>query len=192
MTLQEKYKDIIAILSEHEGRVNHFYLDSVGLVTIGVGFMVPDEHSSMELTMVRPDGIIPLDIDLALEWQRINSMQLGMPASAYKAATKLIMTDAAIDAELIRRIQAFEANLRNRFPAYDLFPAPAKTALLDMIYNLGPAGLLKGYPMMCSFVDSRLWAEVAAESHREGIGRDRNQHIYNLFIQAITLDKAQS
>jgi hypothetical protein len=57
-------------------------------------------------------------------------------------------------------------------------------ALLDMAYNLGPAGLLKGYPRMLSAVEAGDWAQAAAECVRGGIGAARNAWTKQQFLSA--------
>jgi hypothetical protein len=58
-------------------------------------------------------------------------------------------------------------------------------ALLDMAYNLGPEGLLKGYPKMIRAVETGAWAEAAAESARGGINAARNAWTRQQMMSAV-------
>ena len=58
-------------------------------------------------------------------------------------------------------------------------------ALLDMAYNLGPAGLLEGYPRMIHAVEAGAWAEAAAECARGGINAARNAWTRQQMMSAV-------
>ena len=79
-------------------------------------------------------------------------------------------------------LQGFEATIRGGIRGYDALPDGVKMALLDMAYNLGPAGLLKGYPKMLSAVETGDWAQAAAECARGGIGAARNAWTKQQFL----------
>jgi len=59
---------MIALLSQHEGRIGHVYKDSLGYLTIGVGHLV-DERKGGKL----PEHIIDalLDYDMAEHWTEL-------------------------------------------------------------------------------------------------------------------------
>lgn len=55
MSLKDSVKDaLIEQLEKLEGCVNHFYLDSVGKVTIGIGHQVVSEDAAAELPLYIP------------------------------------------------------------------------------------------------------------------------------------------
>lgn len=70
-------------------------------------------------------------------------MPIGRASAFYKTPTSLQLTQQTIDAKLTSVLAGFEADLRAQFPHYD---DGVKMALLDMIYNLGPAGSSKVFP----------------------------------------------
>jgi hypothetical protein len=53
-----------------------------------------------------------------------------------------------------------------------------------MAYNLGPSGLLRGYPHMLRAVESGNWPQAAAECVRNGIGDARNAWTKQQFLSA--------
>ena len=178
-------QDAVDYFREHEGVVSYMYLDVVGLVTVGVGFMIPDPGSAAQLNLVQRGTTTPATAaQKQQEWQTVHSQIKARPASFYKQFTTLDMTDAEINAGLAVRIQNFVVNLRQRFPQFDSFPAPAQLGLLDMIYSLGPRGLFTGYPKFCKAVDKQDWNTCAKEGVRRNVSASRNQDLAQLFLDA--------
>ena len=82
-------------------------------------------------------------------------------------------------------MEGFEGELRSKLSGYDAFPAPVKLALLDMAYNLGPVGLLHGYPTLIAAVEAGNWAKAAANCFRHGPGAVRNQWTQDMYLQNV-------
>ena len=53
-----------------------------------------------------------------------------------------------------------------------------------MIYNLGPSGLRREYPLMRQAIENEDWEEASRQSHRQDIGDERNNFVFNQFMQA--------
>ena len=176
----------VAYLRRHEGVVNHMYLDVVGLVTIGVGFMLPDAAAAKALNLVRRDSGDPASTDeKAADWEAVHSRPKAQLAADYRAFTRLYLPDAAIDGELTARVGGFARNLQNRFPQFQLYPAPAQTGLIDMVYSLGPAGLFRGFPKFCAAADREDWDACAQEATRGNVSPARNEDLRGLFLAAV-------
>jgi hypothetical protein len=58
-------------------------------------------------------------------------------------------------------------------------------ALLDMIYNLGPAGLFKGFPHLIAAIQTGAWAQAAEHCLRRGPGPTRNNWTRQQFLSAV-------
>jgi GH24 family phage-related lysozyme (muramidase) len=178
-------EEAVAYLRRHEGVVNHMYLDVVGLVTIGVGFLLPDAAAAQALNLVRRDGGNPASVDeKAADWEAVHSRPKAELAANYRAFTRLDLPDTAIDAELADLITGFVRNLESRFPQFQNYPAPAQTGLIDMVYSLGPAGLFRGFPKFCAAVDQQDWAACAQEGIRGNVSQSRNEELQGLFVEA--------
>jgi GH24 family phage-related lysozyme (muramidase) len=140
-------------LKEFEGCVAWMYRDTVGKVTVGVGLMLPDTKAAQTLPFfLGARAATPEEI--AAEYARVDGMTLGRASSFYKTPTSLELTQQTIDSKLSSILQGFEADLRTEFPHYETLPDGVKMALLDMIYNLGPAGLFKGFPHLVAAVQT--------------------------------------
>src|SRR6267378_4321833 len=95
-----------------------------------------------------------------------------MPSSACKTKRRSVLS-------------GFEADLRGQFPHYDAFPDGVKMALLDMIYNLGPAGLFKGFPHLVAAIQTGAWSQAAEHCMRRGPSAARNDWTRGQFLSAV-------
>src|SRR6202035_5795695 len=97
----------------------------------------------------------------------------------------LLLTQQTIDAKLTSVLEGFEADLKGHFSHYDALPDGVKMALLDMIYNLGPAGLFKGFPHLVAAIQTGAWAQAAEHCIRRGPGTARNDWTRQQFLSAV-------
>jgi GH24 family phage-related lysozyme (muramidase) len=160
------------------------YRDTVGKVTVGVGLMLPDIKAAQALPFLAgPNPATPEQI--AAEFVRVDASPLGHASAFYKTPNSLQLTQQTIDSKLLSILQGFEADLRTEFPHYDTIPDPVKLALLDMIYNLGPAGLFQGFPHLVAAVQTGAWAQAAEHCMRRGPSAARNNWTRNQFLSAV-------
>jgi len=160
------------------------YRDTVGKVTVGVGLMLPDAKAAEALPfVVGARAATPQEI--AAEFARVDAMAVGRASTFYKTPTSLILTQQTIDAKLSSVLAGFEADLRGQFPHYDGLPDGIKMALLDMIYNLGPAGLFKGFPHLVAAIQTGAWQQAAEHCIRRGPSAARNAWTREQFLSAV-------
>ena len=160
------------------------YRDTVGKVTVGVGLMLPNAPAAQALPFVLSSCPATPE-EIAAEYTRVDAMPMGRASAFYKTPTSLELTQQTIDAKLTSVLKGFEADLRTEFPHYDTIPDPVKLALLDMIYNLGPAGLFKGFPHLVTAVQTGAWAQAAEHCMRRGPSAARNNWTRNQFLSAV-------
>lgn len=175
----------LAQLEIFEGCVPWMYLDTVGKVTVGVGFMLPDSDAAVELPFLVA-GVAATEDQIADDFERVTGMTAGQVAGFYRQPSSPQLPQSAIDAKLLQTLQGFEGQLRAALPNYDGFPPTVKMALLDMAYNLGPVGLLKGYPHMLAAVSQGQWATAAANCSRVGPSPARNAWTRQQFLDALS------
>src|ERR1700754_2360513 len=159
------------------------YRDTVGKVTVGVGLMLPNAAAAQALPFVCGDRAATSK-EIAVEYARIEAMQPGHAAAYYKGPASPQLPEQTIDTKLTTVLHGFEADLRAQFPHYESLPDGVKMALLDMIYNLGPAGLLKGFPHLVAAVQSNAWEQAAEHCVRRGPGAARNEWTRAQFLSA--------
>jgi GH24 family phage-related lysozyme (muramidase) len=178
-------EDAVAYLRKYEGVVNFMYLDVVGLVTTGVGFLLADAAAAGPLAFIRRDtGAPATDDEKRADWEAVHARPKAELAANYRPFTILDLPDAAIDLELTRRIDGFVRNLQSRFPQFAEFPDTAQIGILDMVYSLGPGGLFRGFPRFCSAVDRQDWPACAREGVRGNVSPARNDELQQLFLEA--------
>ena len=174
----------LAKLKEFEGCVPWMYRDMVGKVTVGVGLMLPDAKAAEALPFVVGTRAATRE-EIAAEYTRVNAMAMGRASAFYKTPTSLVLTPQTIDAKLSSVLAGFEADLRGQFPHYDALPDGIKMALLDMIYNLGPAGLFKGFPHLLEAIQTGAWQQAAEHCMRRGPSAARNDWTREQFLSAV-------
>ena len=160
------------------------YRDTVGKVTVGVGLMLPDAKAAAALPFVLGTRAATPE-EIAAEYARVAAMAMGRSSAFYKTPTSLVLTQQTIDAKLTAVLAGFEADLRSQFPHYDALPDGIKMALLDMIYNLGPSGLFKGFPHLVAAIQTRAWQQAAEHCIRRGPSAARNDWTRKQFLSAV-------
>ena len=174
----------LAKLEEFEGSIPWMYLDTVGKVTVGVGLMLPDAAAAAHLPFRFGDRNATEE-EIAAEFARVDALPMGRPALYYRRKDGPELGKLEIDSLLRTVLTGFECELREHLSGYDGYPDGAKMALLDMAYNLGPAGLLKGYPRLLRAVQDGAWAQAAAASFRHGPGAARNEWTRAMLVQGV-------
>ncbi len=177
-------EELKARLRQHEGVVPHLYLDTLGLVTCGVGHMIPNANAMAGVPMVQPGGAEASLVDKVTEWYRVKHLEPARLPAYYAANTTLRMTPEAITDLQDSDVAAFQQALRSLLPGFDQFPEPAQEALLDMAFNLGAKGLVDKFPHLIAAVNARDWQTCAAQCHRAGIQEWRNVATSELFGRA--------
>ena len=182
MSLEEQRRSMI---KEGEGSIPHMYLDTRGFVTVAVGQLLKTVEAAQELDFVNRDTGQPAgEAEIAEDYASVKQQEAGKIASQYRQFTKLDMPGPAMDALLDKRIEGFVEGLRRDFPQYDSYPDPAKLGLMDMVFNLGNAGVVNKFPTFTRAARSQDWATCARECRRVGISDHRNEMTRELFEQA--------
>jgi GH24 family phage-related lysozyme (muramidase) len=174
-------------LKQFEGCVPWMYRDTVGKVTVGVGLMLPNAEAAQALPFITgAHAATPQEI--AADFARVHAMITGRPATFYKIPGSLELTQQTIDAKLSAVLQQFETRLCAQIPHYDALPDTVKMALLDMIYNLGPVGLFKGFPHLITAIEAGAWTQAAANCLRHGPSPERNAWTREQFLSAVVTE----
>lgn len=152
-----------------EGIVRHLYLDSVGKVTCGVGFMLPDEAACARMQWT------PNTQEAIADFRRLGEERgpfEQFAAAHYRPMVRAHLSEAFMRQEFDRRAAQFRKELGTTFVAS--IPAPGQVAILDMAYNLGVAGVAKFHNLHAAIV-AKDWAKAAKECRRGGVDERRNQ-----------------
>lgn len=172
-------------LKRWEGSIPYLYLDSVGLVTVGIGFMLPNVYAASTLPFMNTAGEPASQVEIVLDYNRVKMLPANKLPTYYHSFSSPILPQAEIDRQLAAKVNAFEIVLRRYFPDYDIYPDSVKLGLIDMTYNLGPARFRAQYPKFYAAILSHNWGLAAAQSHRNGPSAERNEWCKNLFMEAV-------
>ena len=135
--------------------------------------MLPDHDAATKLPFLL-EGRAATPAEITAEFARVDALPMGRPALFYRGKARPELTAETMSALLRTVLLGFEGELRQHLPGYDALPDPAKLALLDMAYNLGPTNLFREYTRMLSFIAAGNWKEAAADCSRRGPGPARN------------------
>jgi GH24 family phage-related lysozyme (muramidase) len=186
-------------LDTWEGFYSSMYLDSVGLVTIGYGTMLPDANTAAAISFIHKKGTVATVAEIRAAYNVIHSGSAAQKAALpkqkfgarhYEKVTDLRITQATASQLRDTHIDADYQQLRSIYPKFDDFPDAARIALFDMIYNLGAghgktrhhrATGLRAYVGMNAAIARGEWAKAAQLCHRHGIPPARNAATAALF-----------
>jgi GH24 family phage-related lysozyme (muramidase) len=169
-----------------ETAVPWMYRDTRGLVTAGIGQMLPDAASAQALAFLHPDCSPAPPDAIRADFDRVRALAPAQPCHAYRSPTSLTLAAATMTTLLAAVTTANDAVLHRRLPSYDAFPTPAKLALLDMLYNLGEPKLFADYPLLLAAVRNQHWLIASEQCHRTGPNPERNHWTRDQFLAAVT------
>ena len=142
-----------------EGVISWPYLDSKGLVTVGMGILEDDKTGQVPASMLALPWQIEApglgarratNAEIAAGWQKVKAAQskagIGGGNDFWRNLTDLRLSQEAIQDATVQWLQHAEPILRQSFPNYDRLQADAQLALLGMSYAMGPAFAQSGYP----------------------------------------------
>ena len=170
-----------------EGVIPWPYLDTRGIVTIGIGHAVESRAEWLSL----PFDLDPIqspatsEVYLVLVWSRLHSLSFGpdLAAGWYASKSTLRLTDQAISALFQSDVSKLETYARGIFVYYDDYGCDAQMGIISMLYSVGPGGI-HGFPLCCSAIRTRSWATAAAQCHMQGCSDARNALTRSCFLAA--------
>lgn len=138
---------IRADLDYWEASVLWMYLDSVGLVTVGCGTMLPNSNFASQIPFFHDgNSTVATAAEIIAAWDILHAGSAVQKAAAqadkfsaqhYKSVTDLRITTQTASNLRDVHVRSDYSQLCLIFPTFDDLPDPAKLALFDMIYNLG-------------------------------------------------------
>jgi len=164
-----------------EGDVDHFYLDGVGIVSIGIGCRVFDPKLLPMLR--RSDNAVATEEEIMTDYYAIRALPNGLAISFYHKVCKLYLPAADVVALFEERLQETLLLLVSRITDLQSYPEPAVLAIMDMAYNLGIGGLFSKFPKFVNGFKAKDWHVCSLECRRNGIQWSRNVWTREVFDQ---------
>lgn len=148
-----------------EGKISHLYLDSRGILTVGIGCQV---FNVVDLPLLYKSNSMPATTaDILAERDAVNRLPRNRVASFYDQACKLYLPEQDIRTLFKERLAATIDGLRKADFPIETMPDNAVLVLGDMEFNLGPGGLVSKFPRFCGFMRQGKWSLAATECDRE-------------------------
>jgi hypothetical protein len=167
------------------------YLDVKGLVTVGVGNLLPTEAAAAALPFYQngnPDDAAD-DSTKRQGWRAVHARQDLAPRGhvPFKDVCGLRLSSDAIRALVDSKLSSNEAVLRGAFPQFDDWPADAQIGLLSMAWAMGP-GFASSWPKFAAACRALDFDKAAAECRMKEQGNPgvvpRNDADQKLFSNA--------
>ncbi len=174
MADQDVIQGLMQVLPGFEGDIPYMYLDIAGLVTVGIGHMIPNLSWAQQIPFVARSTAAPASADdIQSDFQAVAVAAKGQPASAYERITSLNLPDGWAVQDASQRLQnEYLPPLKMQYPGYDGYPQPAQEALLDMIYNLARAGWPSLYTLRL-----RCWPDNGRSRRNRVIARASSKRV---------------
>lgn len=185
MLSQQDKKAIYNIMLKYESSVPHMYLDSKGLVTVGIGHLISTVADAQKLTFYTAKNTLASAAEIKSDFDNVKKQHKNFKATYYKRFTKLTMKQIDIDKITNAHIDTFYRELKQIYSGFDTYPKAAQYALFDLIFNLGKSKLDSGFPTLKKAVLAHAWPIAANESNRKPpVSAERNQFVKDLFNKA--------
>lgn len=172
--------------AQFEGCVLHLYLDSVGVISLGIGHACHTLDDALDVPGANSAEAVKSD------WDALTRLRASMQpadfrkhaAAFYAAYTQARWTQDGVMAAFDWDVKRHRREMLPFFPDYATYPASVQAALDDMALNLGP-GFAKTWPRFSAAVKSRNWRVAAMECRRPQVGDARNAWTKAQFLQAV-------
>lgn len=155
--------------------MKHMYLDSVGLLTFGVGFRPPLEEYLWlpDMATARADAkAVSADIP-------------AMPTKHYARLCSAYLAQDEIESMLDRKLTWYLKILNATGWQIDAIASNCSVALLDMVYNLGAAKMNSQFVKLKGFVNAKEYKSAASQCHRSTSTDARNAETRQLILSCV-------
>jgi hypothetical protein len=149
-----------------EGKMMWLYLDSKGLVTVGIGNMLPNLAAALALSWVDLNGNPVGAAAITAAWNAITARKdlIGKGGGFFRNVTSIRLTEASLDALIDRDISEDESVLIPLFPGYATVPWQAQVALLRLSWAMGAYFASNGkWPNLRAAWAAQNWAACAQQ-----------------------------
>lgn len=153
-----------AFTERFEGKIPWMYLDVKGLVTTGVGCLLPTPQHATEVEWYYKNGQAAGRAAIIDEWLRVkrSAWLATAGARAAESVAQLRLHNETIARLTRTRMESMETTLRREWPTWDSMPADAQLGILSMAWAMGPA-FRRGWPRFAAYVEAGDWMGASRE-----------------------------
>jgi GH24 family phage-related lysozyme (muramidase) len=153
-------------LAKHEGRLLSMYLDSVGVVTCGVGHALFTPGDAYNICWWKDTSTLATREEVNAGWSSVK----------YKNSKRALLisyeeTDRLLQSDLTK----FERVIRSTFADVDTYPHLVQVALYDICFNCGS---FTKWPHFSAAIHAHNWKLAATHSLRPQVGNSRNEDTF--------------
>lgn len=178
-------------MEKYEGKISHMYLDSKGLVTVGVGHLLKDLASAQKLNFKNGNGMPASKSEIKTDYEAVKKQSKNRVAGFYKKHAKLVLTEVDMNLLTNKHIDTFESELKRIFADFLMYPIEVRYALFDIIFNVGMTDLNTKWPNFKKAVKAKNWTKASEESNRKApVSAERNKYVKDLLEKAAVMSSA--
>lgn len=145
-----------------EGRISWMYLDVRALVTCGLGCLLATPEEAQRLAWRHDGGELATAEAIRSEWWAVAAMLPGRPASYYREAGALHLTEDEIDRVALERLDRNAAVVARALPELADWPAEVQMLAMSHAWALG-AGWPAKWPKLVAALRAGDWQAAANE-----------------------------
>jgi hypothetical protein len=116
----------------------YMYTDSKGYVTTGTGNLVDPVGVALSLPWKKSDGSRASPSEIESAWQTVKSAYPGVQSTACQSLTSLRLTQADIDALVLKQVAGNQQTLSQIYPGIASWPSDAQMAAHSHSWAWGP------------------------------------------------------
>jgi GH24 family phage-related lysozyme (muramidase) len=182
MDIADYFDDLVAF----EGMIPWLYCDVRGFATTGIGNLVaspvdcaghPWRHQA--------NGASTTPGEAETLWEHTtDAYRKDLGAAAYRNISDLRLDKDYIQGLVATRLERdFIPGIKKLCHDFDMWPLPARQAIVDMAYNLGVGGLSKFHKLIAA-CQTRDWTTAASECGRSTSRESRNAWTAAKFLES--------
>jgi GH24 family phage-related lysozyme (muramidase) len=158
-----------------EGVVQHLYLDTKGLVTVGIGNLTNTLNAAQALPFVNSStGQAATKGEIQTNFNAVKGMKAAMVATSYRQNPNLVLTNEEIEKLAGDRIRdEFLPQIRKVFSGFDGYPIEAKEVIVDITYNVG-TGKIRSWKNLIKHAEASDWSAASEEAVVSSSSQSRN------------------
>lgn len=188
--IKDRYATAINMLKPKiigfEGDIPHIYLDTNGFISSGVGYNVDNKDTFMSIPWRNQNRPATQEEKEAaynkfMELKNAKEYGEGYDAEHFKEYSPLTMEKDMRTSAMNKHVLNAAEFLDRRYPWFRNLSPERQAAIIDIQYNTGKF-TKNEFPKLIEAAKRNDFAEMAKQSHRKGVQKDRNDTIYQWLI----------
>ena len=179
-------KDLKQEILKFEGLKLNFYLDSKGILTVGIGQNVNNFNDFKNLNIINKQTGNTLNSNQKTDLNSQIMQDISNNTFTEKNYSNLEISKNDIYNQFNTMLEKSYNELEQKIDNFDKFPTSVKQALVDMQFNMGNKKFSEDtWPKLFKAIDNRDWQTAGKEaSQRKDVQKSRREWTYKMFMDA--------